>query len=476
MRLARALIDWGPTLLAAGIDLVPLSLTALADPDVERRLMTAAGTGPGRLEIAPGAIGTLDLLATAREEGWNGSSIASSSRRRCGSSRRAARLADLSSGPPRLLQGSVRAWRRSYPSNLNTSVGVALAGLGLDRTEAELVADPALSETAHELEVHAAPGNAVLMLGGRDVPPDGDPVDYTTFSLMRILRRGDARGGDLMSDPVGFLQALIRAQRDGEAAVQARVADAACALGCSVETVRYRPGDVPMVAEFAAAQAIDDGERESVVATFKGTGEGRSLIFFAHPDGEPVAGTERWKRDPFAGVIEHGRIYGWGAADDLCGVSIMVEGLRAALAQGDVPAGDVILASTPSKRHARGVSALLHGGLRADAAVYLHPAESGVGMREIKAFASGLLEFRVAVEGRAPDTNEISHTAFAHRAVNPLDKLWLVYRALQALDARRAAAVRHPALQEAIGRSTNLLVSHMGAGSDGVFARVAPRA
>ena len=102
-----------------------------------------------------------------------------------------------------------------------------------------------------------------------------------------------------------------------------------------------------------------------------------------------MAGTERWKRDPFAGVIDHGRVHGWGAADDLCGVAIMVEGLRAALAQGVVPAGDVILASTPSKRHARGVSALLHGGLTADAAVYLHPAESGVGMREIKAFASG---------------------------------------------------------------------------------------
>jgi len=80
-----------------------------------------------------------------------------------------------------------------FTNNLNTSVGVALAGLGLDRTEAELIADPALTETAHELEIHAAPGNAVLKLGGRDVPPDGDPVDYTTFSLMRVLRRRDAR-------------------------------------------------------------------------------------------------------------------------------------------------------------------------------------------------------------------------------------------------------------------------------------------
>ena len=55
------------------------------------------------------------------------------------------------------------------------------------------MADPAISETAHELEIHAAPGLAVLTLGGREVAPDGDPVDYTTFSLMRILRRRQAR-------------------------------------------------------------------------------------------------------------------------------------------------------------------------------------------------------------------------------------------------------------------------------------------
>jgi acetylornithine deacetylase len=279
-----------------------------------------------------------------------------------------------------------------------------------------------------------------------------------------------------MADPVAFLQVLIGAQRDGEAAVQALVADAARSLGCAVETVRYRPAEVPMVGEFATAQAMDEGEREAVVATFKGGGGGRSLILFAHPDGEPVAGLEHWQREPFGGVIDNGRIHGWGVADDLCGVAIMIEGLRTALAEGCQPAGDLVLASTPSKRHARGVSALLHRGLRADAAVYLHPAESGAGLRDIKAFASGLVEFRITVAGRPPDTDEISHTAFAHTAVNPLDKLMLVHRALQTFDDRRGRSVHHPALEKAIGRSTNLLVTHVVGGGAGVFGRVAESA
>ena len=48
-----SLVEMGPV-LAAGIDLLPLSLTAFADPDVERRIVAAAEAGPGRLGSAGG--------------------------------------------------------------------------------------------------------------------------------------------------------------------------------------------------------------------------------------------------------------------------------------------------------------------------------------------------------------------------------------------------------------------------------------
>ena len=76
--------------------------------------------------------------------------------------------------------------------------------------------------------------------------------------------------------------------------------------------------------------------------------------------------------------------------------------LDAVVASGLKPKGDVILASTPSKGHARGIMAVMdHGGV-ADASVYLHPAESGEGLNEIKAFTSGQLRFRINVPGRLP--------------------------------------------------------------------------
>lgn len=273
---------------------------------------------------------------------------------------------------------------------------------------------------------------------------------------------------------VAFLRELIRLQARGEDAVQAHVAAACESLDCAVERRRYRPAEVKLREEFASEAAMAAEERESILARLQGAGGGRSVIFFAHPDGEAFQQDHGWRHDPLAGEIDGGRIHGWGVADDLAGVATMVRALALLRAAGLRPKGDVIMASTPSKRHARGVHALLHGGVAADAAVYLHPAESGVGMREVKALASGQLIFRVIVPGRLPDTNEPGHAAFAHTAVNPIDKAMVVLAALRALDQRRGGRVHHPALDAAIGRSTNLLVGDIRTLGDGRAARIAP--
>ena len=274
-------------------------------------------------------------------------------------------------------------------------------------------------------------------------------------------------------DAVGFLQALIRAGKDGEAAVQAGFAARAASIGCQVETRRYHPGAVPMRDEFADPAAQDAGEREAVLARLPGQGGGRSLILFAHPDSEVRTGPHGWAHDPYAAEIEAGQLYGWGVADDLAGIACMAEALGVVVDAGIKLRGSVTLASTPSKRHARGVCALLHDGLAADAAVYLHPAESGMGMREIKAFTSGQAEFEITVTGAEPPTTEPLQTAFAHLAVNPVGKAFLVHQALLALDGARAA-IHHPVLHDAVGRSTNLMMSHITCGDPARLAQVDP--
>ncbi|MGL4242122.1 MAG: M20 family metallopeptidase [Beijerinckiaceae bacterium] len=268
-----------------------------------------------------------------------------------------------------------------------------------------------------------------------------------------------------MPRSIAFLSDLIALGRHGEEAVQGAVSARLSELGCVVEALRYRPAEVELRNEFAADHAVAQSERTAVVARLPGSGAGRSCILFAHPDSEPAPAAHGWSSDPFAARLEDGRLHGWGVADDLSGVAAMVSGLEQALADGWRPRGDVVIASTPSKRHARGVAAVLERIPRPDAAIYLHPAESGAGMGEIKACTPGLLEFRIALRGREPETREIGHSAFAHRGFGAGEAAEAVLKALRALDASRGERLSHQRIDAFVGRATNVLVSAILLGS-----------
>lgn len=281
----------------------------------------------------------------------------------------------------------------------------------------------------------------------------------------------DIRDADA-GEAIDFLRSLIVAQKSGENAVQQIVAERLSKAGCQIETLEYDPLEVPVRGDFAAEEARMHGSRRSLVGHLPGDPSLRSLLLFAHPDSEPVSGLDAWTADPFAGDIRDGRIHGWGVADDLAGVAAATLAVARAAASG-CKLGTVSFASTPSKHHARGVAAVLHQGLAADAALYLHPAESGAGLNEIKAFASGHLEFRLTVHGRLPETTEPIQTAFAHLAVNPLDKAIVLHAALDTLARVRAGRISHPRLEEAVGQSTNLIVSTLNCSSGRSYGRLA---
>lgn len=290
----------------------------------------------------------------------------------------------------------------------------------------------------------------------------------TATATEAVIATIDARADGL----VALLRALIAEQQRGEDAVQALVSDRLSAGGAKVEALAYEPGAVPVVDEFATAEAADAGERRSVVGSFAKAGQGgRSLLLFAHPDAEPIESAAAWTVPAFSGEVRDGRVHGWGVADDLAGIAVMIGAMEALSAAGVRLGGDVIVASTPSKRHARGIAKVLHHGYHADAALYLHPAKSGAGLREIKALASGQLEFTLTVRGKRPQTSEPGHTAFSHLGVNPLDKARLLIDALARLSADRAERVRHPLLDAAVGRSTNIMISDLRFGA-GVLSQL----
>ena len=271
---------------------------------------------------------------------------------------------------------------------------------------------------------------------------------------------------------IDFLKELIRLSEQGEAAIQARVAEKLSKLGCDVETIRYYPPALSTRHEFADPSTVDPSEHISVAGKLPGISGKPSLMLFAQGDTMLVGDTDSWQRPPFAGQIENGRLYGWGVADDLVGVAAMIYAIEAVLTAGLKPKGDLVVASTPSKRRARGIISVLEHGYETDAVIYVHPAESGAGLEEIKEATPGLLSFRITVPGRLPDTKEPGHTPFHHIAVDPIEKAILIIQALQEFNAKRGAEVHHPIFDQAIGRSTNLHIAYIHCGEENNLNRV----
>ena len=269
-----------------------------------------------------------------------------------------------------------------------------------------------------------------------------------------------------------ILKDLLTAQEQSEEAVQQRIAQHLEAAGCKVRELAYCPADIPLVEEFSSPSVRDDRQRKVVMGELPGRPDMPAILMFAHPDCEHLDNSiERWTRRPFAGEVVDGHLFGWGVADDLAGcaagLSVILE-----MAEQPVDRGNVVFASTPSKRHAHGVSALLHDGFRTDAALYLHPAESGNGLKDVKSVTPGQLEFMIRIAGRPPDSTEPSHAAVSHKAENPIERLFLICSALRELADGWTKTMRHPLLEAQAGRAANLQFSRLSTAEDHSLSRV----
>ncbi|MEX0644978.1 MAG: M20/M25/M40 family metallo-hydrolase, partial [Parvularculaceae bacterium] len=87
---------------------------------------------------------------------------------------------------------------------------------------------------------------------------------------------------------------------------------------------------------------IPMGDTLAMVATLRGSGEGKPLLLSGHLD-VVEAKPEDWERDPFTAVEENGFIYGRGASDMKFGVTMLTVTLARLKKEGFAPKRDVIL-------------------------------------------------------------------------------------------------------------------------------------
>src|SRR5262249_22168546 len=115
----------------------------------------------------------------------------------------------------------------------------------------------------------------------------------------------------------------------------------------------------------------------------------------------------------FDAVRSGSRIYGLGAADDKGGIAAM---LLAAGILADLDEPLPLAASVHGKSGgARGSLAVFAGFPELQAAIYLHPAETGAGLRQVKHASQGILDAAVTVRGWRGPLREINTPESADR-------------------------------------------------------------
>ncbi|MEQ8829446.1 MAG: aspartate dehydrogenase [Alphaproteobacteria bacterium] len=185
-----ALEAHGAAVLRNGIDLITVSIGALADDGLAERLEAAAREGGARLELVSGAVGAIDALAAARIGGLD--SVRYTGRKPpAGWAGSAAEdrldLASLTEAAVHF-DGTAREAARLYPKNANVAATVALAGLGLDATKAVLIADPNASGNIHEVEAVGAFGRFTFQIEGKPLPDNPKSSALTAMSVVRAVR------------------------------------------------------------------------------------------------------------------------------------------------------------------------------------------------------------------------------------------------------------------------------------------------
>lgn len=247
----------------------------------------------------------------------------------------------------------------------------------------------------------------------------------------RIVSLANSRRDELTD----LLSALVRVQSlSGESAEDAQqvVKDYLRDLPYRIEESADRPSRYEDHAEYMPPNPPSDGPFVNVIG-WPENPSGRQSAMFSHIDTHSLdAG---WETDPLTPVIDGNRMIGLGTSDDKGGVAAMLVA-SSILASERVPL-PVVMSLHGKGGGSRGSLPVFDRLSKSDhginAVLYVHPAETGRGLDDIKNAVQGVVDLELTVRGWRSPPMEIGSVDSSDWGTggNALDKCWALIEHLR---------------------------------------------
>lgn len=161
-------------------DVILISIGALVDEVFLQDLKQIAEDSNRFLYLPSGAIGGLDLLQNAGALGGVESVVLTTRKP-------AYTLTDEQLTQEKtLFSGAARAAIEQFPKNVNVAIVLALAGIGMDRTQVNVVADPATDKNTHTITIAGAFGSSEVTVTNEPLPSNPRTSYLAAISVLQM--------------------------------------------------------------------------------------------------------------------------------------------------------------------------------------------------------------------------------------------------------------------------------------------------
>lgn len=163
-------------------DSIVISVGALVDEALLGEIQQLAEEHQRTVHLPSGAIGGLDLLQNANVKSIKRVTLTT---RKPAHSLIEERITEEKT----IFEGKAKDAIKLFPKNINVSIVLSLAGLGIDDTTVRLIADPHIEKNIHQIDIEGEFGEASISVKNNPLPSNPKTSYLAAMSILGTLER-----------------------------------------------------------------------------------------------------------------------------------------------------------------------------------------------------------------------------------------------------------------------------------------------